>query len=362
MNLFISNNRVTGKPKTCKLPGRLMEKSRFCTHPLVDQKIVQYYQCAQCEFNNDVIRFGLFNSARLVTETIPDSVLCMVESNNDIIQAISDYKPDIVFIEAIILDPSFLLELTKYYSAKYVVRIHSKSPFLNCDPDSISKIIEYSKIPNVILSFNNLECDYDFNSIGIKSVYLPNIYKYEKRYTNIQKGEFINIGCFGAFRWLKNQLHQAILAIRFANLYGLKLRFHVNGNRFEHSGDTVATNLEALFKQSGHELVKNNWLNHEDFLKLVSEMHIGMQFSFTESFNIVSADFVSQNIPVITSNEIKFIHPIFRGDPVNSNDIIKALMIAYHGIDYSLQRINMNLLDQHNNQAIDIWKEFLNVN
>ena len=126
----------------------------------------------------------------------------------------------------------------------------------------------------------------------------------------VANGE-VHIGCFGAIRPLKNQLAQAIAAISFANLAGLKLRFHVNGGRVEGRGLPVLRNLRGLFAASAgdrHLLVEHGWLSHDQVSgDLGGGDHIAMQVSFSETFNIVSADSAAVGLPVIASPSIPWI-------------------------------------------------------
>ena len=116
------------------------------------------------------------------------------------------------------------------------------------------------------------------------------------------KKDTINIAVFGAIRPLKNHLIQAISAIQFANEEGLKLYFHINGTRIENNGDPVLKNLRELFEgQEKHELVEHCWMEHDKFVELLQSMDICMQVSFSETYNIVTADAVNGLVPVVVS-------------------------------------------------------------
>jgi len=60
-------------------------------------------------------------------------------------------------------------------------------------------------------------------------------------------------------------------------------------------------------------------------MKLVSSMDLGLQVSFTETFNIVAADFVVNRVPIVTSNEIEWSEPLLQADPTDSSSIVKAM-------------------------------------
>lgn len=311
-------------------------------------------------------RFGLYNSANLIVNAIqsPD-VYCKLVSvidGNYIDKEVYGYKPDIVIIEAIFVTPDKLEQLRKLHpTVKWVVRIHSKASFLANEGVAFSWINNYVRIPNVTVSTNNLEFNNDLQSIGYPVLYLPNIYTPSYTFDRTNNSKFkdseINIGCFGALRPMKNHVHQAIAAIMFADKLGRKLKFHINENS-DGGVDNVLKNLRSIFKDSKHELVEHGWMPHKDFCKLASTMDIGMQVSFTESFNIVTSDFIYSGVPVVVCKEIKFVSSLFKCDN-DTNQIVRTLYLAFYGDKVNAQRLNRYMLDKHNKEALNIWKNYV---
>jgi len=312
-------------------------------------------------------KFGLWNSAKLVINAIKDeheAKLVSVVDGNAIDKEVYGYKPDLVVIEAIWVTAEKLDELRKLYpKIEWMIRVHSKASFLANEGVAFQWINKYVKIPNVIVSTNNEEFNKDMVAVGYPVVYLPNIYtieyaliKSKSKYDN----NVINIGCFGALRPMKNQVHQAIAAIRFADSIGKKLKFHIN-HAAEGGQENVLKNLRAIFdyQDNKHELVEHEWMAHDEFCQVVSNMDIGMQVSLTESFNIVSADFVFANVPIVVSKEIKFINSIFKCHN-DTEEMIRALYIAYYGKAINLHYLNKTLLRKHNVDSIKLWRKFLN--
>ena len=144
------------------------------------------------------------------------------------------------------------------------------------------------------------------------------------------KKTVIDIGCFGAIRPMKNNYQQALAAIEFAERKGKRLRFHVNSSRVEQSGDNVLKNLKALFENSPHDLVEHPWMKHREFLHTASKMDIGMQVSFSESFNIVTADFVTAGVPIVASDDIEWMPNLLKCTPTSHKAMIRRLNFAYN--------------------------------
>lgn len=170
--------------------------------------------------------------------------------------------------------------------------------------------------------------------------------------------EVINISCFGAIRPLKNHLLQAMAAIEFANRIGFRLRFHINATRKELGGEPILKNLVNLFYKSpeGHELVTVDWLDHPHFLKYIhDEIDIGMQVSFTETYNIVAADHVQCNKLIITSAEVPFVSSFFYADPTSFRNMADKLIWTWKTRLLGLQRLNKFKLANQNKDAIRAW-------
>jgi hypothetical protein len=118
-------------------------------------------------------------------------------------------------------------------------------------------------------------------------------------------------------------------------------------------------NLRSIFDGSKHELIEHDWANHQEFINLINKMDIGLQVSYTETFNIVAADFVSNNIPLVGSKEIEWLSAFFQADPNNVEDIKNKLDFAFKSRSLHLHRLNETKLNSYNEKAIDAWLELL---
>jgi hypothetical protein len=303
-----------------------------------------------------VLSSGLRNSAQFVVDALIanglEAKLVQVIDNNDIDREVTRYRPSHVMIEALWVVPSKFEVLTKLHpNVQWVIRLHSEIPFLAQEGmafEWLLKYLDYAPAPgsgrgNVLIAFNSIRTRDDFRrlltakygeeAVTTRTLYLPNCYDVLPLVEPTPKpdaGIAVDIGCFGAIRPLKNQLLQAVAAIVFADSRGLRLRFHINCTRVEQKGDPVLNNLVALFRHSPHELVSHEWHAHKDFLAIVQTMDVGLQVSFTETFNIVSADFASLGVPVVVSNEIPWVANFYKvPSPTSLEDIISKLEFAY---------------------------------
>lgn len=326
---------------------------------------------------------GLANSARFVSNMLEaegyESTVEVAHDNNCIDRLVTKHRPDIVFIEALWVVPEKFEVLEKLHpNVTWVVRIHSELSFLAMESISMDWCIRYVRdYKRVLVAPNSLSLTQDLKEIiadtgsdDSKIVYLPNFYpvktskgvrfKPKKLVRDVKTGKkIINIGCFGAIRPFKNQLTQAVAAIKFADFLGYKLRFHINGNRVEH-GDNNIKNIRGLFQhQLVHELVEHPWKKHEDFLKIVRSMDITMQVSFTESFNIVAADAVANGVPTVTSKEIEWVFPFFYAHPTSVRSIFCALLRTWGLRKLQLTRLSRLRLKWEGSLSKKVWNFFL---
>jgi len=322
---------------------------------------------------------GLFNSASFMNHMLNnlgiESDLKVAIDNNCIDKLVSDYNPTHVIIEALWVVPQKFVILQKLHpNVIWIIRLHSEMPFLAGEGSALDWIGDYSNFKNIIIGINaprmlheisvflKTRNNWSNEQVSKKLLYLPNYYPQDYKTKVLDKNkEYIDISCFGAIRPLKNHILQAFAAIDFANQIGKKLRFHINAGRVEMKGDAVMNNLYRLFEQisdSNHQLIGHQWRPREEFLDLCSGMDIGLQVSFSETFNIVSADLLSQGIPLVTTfSEVPWSIEKYCANPVDSTDIVKKLHITYNEYDLNVLE-HQESLSKYTNKTSEIWNNY----
>jgi hypothetical protein len=287
---------------------------------------------------------GLYTSVlflhKMLLESNIESEIVEVTDNNSIDREVSRFKPTFCFIEALWVVPEKFEILHRLHpKVKWIIRIHSNIPFLALEGISMDWLMNYTKYENVFIACNNIE-SYKSMSYIIrekygstkKILYLPNHYDIQEIKTpKTIPSRHIHIGCFGAIRPLKNHLIQAIAAIRFADQINKKLKFHINMGRVEgYNAHSILKNLRMLFTNvEHHELVEHLWLDRKDFLNLIDEMDMGLQVSMSETFNIVSADFINKMKPVVGSKDISWLAKECFAEPTIEKDIFEKMLYVY---------------------------------
>lgn len=314
------------------------------------------------------VSFGLLNSAESNAECLQkmghDAKVVQVIDNNSIDREVFLYKPTHVVIEAIWVVPSKMEILANLHKkVKWYVCVHSKTPFIANEGIAFPWLVELTKLsekcPNLFIACNNKDFNKDIQRVLNKETFcLPNMYRKDiKQHSGKMFSDTIKIGCFGAMRPMKNHLEQAMAAIIFVQSLGKKLEFHVNGVT-EQKGENVLKNLRAVMEISENKLIEHPWMPHDKFLDVIREMDIGLQVSLSESFNIVTADFVNCGIPIVVSDDVDWMPWYSKCCPTYTEGIVKALSLAYAWP--ILSYFNKTSLEKHNKYAERMWSEFLN--
>ena len=325
---------------------------------------------------------GLFNSASFMVDMLNNKcgIAAAIEvaiDNNCIDRLVTKHQPKYVILEALWVVPTKFAELIPLHpNVTWIVRLHSEMPFMAGEGMAMNWLGGYMSYKNILIGVNAPRM---LNEVRVyaksylrlsdketnkKVVYLPNFYpqEYWSPRGIVRKLDTVDVGCFGAVRPLKNHLVQAFAALKFAISINKKLRFHINVGREEMKGQPALHNLQGVFINlagTGHELVMHEWSERKQFLQLCRNMDIGMQCNFSETFNIVGADLISQGVPLIGTSEIPWSHWLFNAIPTDSDRIATALKAAYYLPSLNV-RLNQFKLTKYTNRTATIWKKQFN--
>lgn len=301
---------------------------------------------------------GLYNSASFVCNMLKsegiETKIVHVADNNQIHREIMEFsKPNgkwepvtDVIIEAFWSVPEKFDELKRVCpNVRFIIRNHSETPFLALEGVGFDWTLRYLERENVLVSCNAPRMLDDTRSllharnphwsreeVEAKTPYLPNYYPlHDASWAPLVDDKpWIDVGCFGAIRPLKNHVTQAIAAIQLAEKHKTGLRFHINAGRIEMNGSPILNNLRGIFsKFDNHHLVEHGWKSHHDFKHLLREMDVVTQVSMSETFNIVGADAVSLGIPLVGTAEIPWMSNLYHADPTSTRSISGAMDRAF---------------------------------
>jgi hypothetical protein len=250
--------------------------------------------------------------------------------------------------------------LCHFKSIQFAVLSHSNVGFLQADYDGVKLLCEYRKLArkhhNFQVGGNSRKfADWMTAATGHKALLLPNLYPLpacirEKEF----HGGVINIGAFGAVRPYKNFMTAAGAALVIHQRTGRPVRFHMSSGG--EPGDTRA--IEQLFEcHPGIELIKHPWCYWDKFVRLIGSMDVLLQPSFTESFNMITADGISQGVPSVVSTAINWAPESWKADSDDALSVAETAMFLL--LNQWARNEGVWALKEHNRKNLAHWFKFV---
>lgn len=136
------------------------------------------------------------------------------------------------------------------------------------------------------------------------------------------------------------------------------LEFWISSGRSEGAGPVVEA-VRQMFSGLPHaKLVENGWQSWPEFRRTVRHMHLLLQPSYTESFNVVTADGVAEGVPSVVSDAIEWAPDNWKApvDDAHAMALIGRKLLTSR----RAPRQGLNALRRHNKFALQAWQGFLN--
>jgi hypothetical protein len=278
-------------------------------------------------------------------------------------------SPSHLVINALWVPTNELARLSyKYTHVHFAVLCHSNMAFLQVEPNGIRLLHEAVDLE--LASLGNFSTAANSRA-GVRGVmdsweapilYLPNLYYLDNTVRDNRRhwsGGTLRIGAFGALRPLKNPTGSAFAALAIATALHTNLEFHINTGRNDGGFATqLLRSVEAIFTGVPNaKLVKDTWAPWASFRGLVRSMHLLLQPSFTESFNVVTADGVAEGIPSVVSDVIEWAPAWWKASPDDTEAIAR---VGRHLVgDMHTGRDGLAALTAHNTDGVRVWLDFL---
>lgn len=246
---------------------------------------------------------------------------------------------------------------------------HSNVGFLQADSRGIELLREGLGLESGVYNFHvaaNSErlCEFVHSAYGDPCLYLPNLYYLDHmdRYMRpgwSQTGGVLRIGIFGATRSLKNILTAVGAAIIMHRQLKAQTEIWISTGR-EDSGEVgrILRAVKALASDlPGLEVKSAPWCSWSSFRKIVGSMHLLIQNSYTESFNMVTADGVHEGVPSVVSEAIQWAPREWRADVDDVDAVARAGISLLYDPRASLN--GLTALRKHNHDGVKAWMRYL---
>jgi hypothetical protein len=147
-------------------------------------------------------------------------------------------------------------------------------------------------------------------------------------------------------------------AVDIATQLKVNLELWLSDGRLE-GGSGILDAVRAMTAGLPHvKLVHSGWQSWPAFRTTVRHMHLLMQPSYTESFNMVTADGVAEGVPSVVSSAIDWAPEHWKASVDDVRDIARVgrnLLADPHAPGDGLRA-----LAQHNREGMEAWTAFLN--
>jgi hypothetical protein len=341
--------------------------------PTAERRVVLTYKNFPVSHNVSHIGLGVtaLNTAKVLRENGIYSDVWPILNAKDLAARIaaSNPQPTHVVIGAPWL-PTLDLQaflVFRFPAIHFAVVCHSNIGFLQADPQAITNFRQDLDLEQGSLNFfaggnSRRFCNWITAAYTRPCLYLPNLYYLESEgavHRRPWSGGPLRIGSFGAVRPLKNTLNAAAAVLEIANDFNTPIDFHISVGRIE-GGSIVVRALSAMLDGSPLvKLVKDEWWQWPTFRKWVRSMNLLMQPSFSESFNMVTADGAAECVPSVVSEAIDWAPDHWKAE---MDDAVKIARVGKNLLGNPHAGIEgFHALERFNRDGIREWKSWLGV-
>lgn len=310
-----------------------------------------------------------FTTAKALRAHGVDVSVFPVRHNVDLVHAIDSYNEthDEPLTHVVISAPwlsTFDLKtvIENWPNIKFVILSHSNVGFLQADPGGVALLRSYVELAswhsNLQVGGNSRRfaewLGYAYDS---ETIWLPNVYPFEPCEMKKWNGGVIKIGAFGAVRPEKNFMTAAAAAVAVRKHFGVPLEFHMSGGGEGDHGLTAPAIEQMCADLDGVTLIRHAWESWDKFIEIVGGMDLLFQLSYTESFNMVTADGISRGVPSVVSSAIAWAPECWKAD---ADDVMQAARVGIHLLTSERsRRTGFDALHQHNKTAVAEWLKWL---
>jgi hypothetical protein len=292
-----------------------------------------------------------------------------VRHNVDVVDSINKYKETNneslthVIISAPWISLYDMRNLVAHFPhIKFLVLSHSNVGFLQADPWGVELYRQYAELSktykNLHIGGNCSQFTHWFESAyGEQCVLLPNIYPCEKVRSKKWDGKSpLKIGAFGAIRPEKNFMTAAAAATAIQRKLGVDVELHMSTGGDGCKSPTLPAIGQMTKDIKGLKLIRHDWQLWDGFIELIADMDLMIQISYTESFNMVTADGVSCGVPSVVSSAIRWAPLSWRAD------VDDSMSVADKGIELleiDQRYLGYEALVKSNAAAFEHWEHYL---
>lgn len=321
--------------------------------------------------NRAICHIGLgvtaFNAAKSIRAAGIEASVWPIVSAADLANQLKASPVAHVVVSAPWISTPELAQLSADFpETQFAVNCHSNLGFLQADPSAMRLLREGIDLERCTSNFRIAANSHRLTR-WVESAYaapcqhLPNMYYLDKIEPKRERysGGTLRIGAFGATRALKNLMTAAGAAVEIANGLRADLELWISAGRNEGGGSVVDAVRQMTQGLPHVKLIENGWQTWPQFRQTVRHMHLLLQPSYTESFNVVTADGVAEGVPSVVSEAIHWVPNNWKAKVDDAGDIARIGRSLLESRRAPAQ--GLAALKKHNATALRTWKDYLYV-
>jgi hypothetical protein len=254
-----------------------------------------------------------------------------------------------------------------YHEIQFAVNCHSNVGFLQADSNGVRLFCEGLEIQRGSYNFRMAGNSRRFtewvrSTYGVPCAYLPNLYYLDDQVPAHRpsfSGGLLRVGAFGATRALKNLMSAAGAALAISRDFDVDLELWINSGRDE-GGAGIIRAIKEMYAATQHAVVvEAGWQSWHNHCKVTGRMDLLISCSYTESFNMITADGVAEGVASVVSDAIDWAPDHWKAkvdDVMNIARVGRYLLCDPNtGVD------GLRALTRHNDEGLAAWRLFLGV-
>jgi hypothetical protein len=324
--------------------------------------------------NRNVSHIGLgvtaMNSAKFLRSNLIGSEVWPVVSSHEIRSRLAAEKGQPathVVISAPWIPTLELAALANDFpNTQFLVTCHSNLGFLQADPNAMRLVREGVELEcqtwNFRIAANNERLvNWLTDAYGVPATWVPNLYHLDET-AQIPRapysGGVLRVGVFGATRPLKNFMTAAGAAVQIASLMRADTELWMSSGRNEGAGSVMVAIRQMTNGLHHFRVVETGWQTWPQFRQTVRNMHLLLQPSYTETFNVVTADGIAEGVPSVVSDAIEWAPDNWKARVDDVDHIARTGVRLLR--DKSAPRKGLRALVGYNKRALRAWRDLLN--
>lgn len=256
---------------------------------------------------------------------------------------------------------------TKFPNIHFAINCHSNVGFLQADANGVRILRDALELDMGTHNFSVCGNSQKFvrwleHAYGIDCDYLPNLY-YVQRFPKMHHplwngGGVLRIGSFGATRPQKNIMSAVGGAVQISYELKAHTEIWINAGRAEGGSHGILGAVRELLQGIPQITLKEfHWDAWPKFRKVIGHMHLLIQPSYSESFNMVTADGIAEGVPAVVSSAIDWVPENWRAEV---DDVFDIACKGRHLIrDHRAAKEGLDALHRHNTSGYLSWLKWL---